>query len=76
MTVVNLYAAKNQLSKLVADAVDGAEVVIAKNGRPLVRLQPIANQEARPLGVFAGSFHVPDDFDAPLPDEVLRKFNG
>lgn len=76
MPVVNLYDAKNQLSKLVAEAVAGADIVIAKNGRPQVRLQPIEANAPRELGVFQGLFSVPDDFDEPLPAEILGQFHG
>lgn len=73
---MNLYEAKNQLSKLVADALNGEDVIIAKNGKPLVRLQPIEELPPRPIGLLDGMFEVPDDFDDPLPPDVLARFNG
>lgn len=73
---MNLYEAKNQLSKLVNDALNGEEVIIAKNGKALVRLQPIEALPPRPLGLLEGIFEVPDDFDDPLPPDVLAGFNG
>ena len=76
MKTVNLYDAKNSLSKLVAEAVAGEDVVIAKNGRPLVKLQPVEAAQARRLGSARGTFDVPDDFDAPLPPEVLEAFHS
>jgi len=74
--IVNLYDAKNSLSKLVADALSGEEVIIAKNGRPLVKLAPVEAVEPRRLGSARGTFDVPDDFDAPLPPEVLEAFHS
>lgn len=75
MKTVNLYDAKNSFSKLVAEAVAGEDVVIAKNGRPLVRLQPVEAVQPRRLGSARGMFEVPDDFDAPLPPDVLDAFS-
>lgn len=76
MKTVNMYEAKNQLSKLVADAVSGEEIIIAKNGVPLVKLEPVQEAPKRQLGLYRGLFTVPDDFDEPLPAEILRGFNG
>jgi prevent-host-death family protein len=72
---VNLHAAKTTLSRLVDDAVAGDEIVIAKAGKPLVRLVPIT-RETRRSGFAAdrGRITVADDFDAPLPPSVLRAF--
>jgi prevent-host-death family protein len=75
MQTVNIHEAKTHLSRLVDDAAAGAEIVIAKAGKPVARLMPLeAAKERRRLGAFAGKFTVPDDFDAPLPDDVLRSF--
>lgn len=76
MPTVNVYEAKNQLSKLINDALSGHDIVIAKNGKPMVRLQPIEPLPPRPLGLLEGVFEVPDDFDDPLPPDVFAGFNG
>jgi prevent-host-death family protein len=77
MPTVNVHAAKSQLSRLLDAAVSGEEVIIAKAGKPMVRLVPIeGKKERRKLGTLAGQFRVPDDFDDPLPDEVLDAFEG
>ena len=77
MRTVNIHAAKTQLSRLVEAAAAGEEIIIAKAGRPIARLMPLANTPgARTLGVLAGKVQVPDDFDAPLPNEVLDGFEG
>jgi antitoxin (DNA-binding transcriptional repressor) of toxin-antitoxin stability system len=49
-----------------------------RDGRPVAELRPVAvpSPDPRPFGLAAGTFVVPDDFDAPLPDDVLREFEG
>jgi len=55
----------------------GEEVVIARGGKPVARLVPCERKgTARVLGQDAGRVHVADDFDAPLPDELLDGFEG
>jgi prevent-host-death family protein len=77
MPAVNIHAAKSQLSRLLDAAVAGEEVIIAKAGKPIARLVPIERkQERRKLGTLAGQFRVPDDFDDPLPDDILDGFEG
>jgi len=72
---VNLYEAKTKLSQLVERAAAGEEIVIAKAGRPLARLVPLAKRTTpRPLGLLAGQVHVGPDFDDPMPDDFLRHF--
>ena len=74
-TVVNMHQAKTQLSKLVAKAASGEEVVIAKNGKPVARLVPVvASFKTRPMGVYAGKIRIDEDFDAPLPPEFMKAF--
>lgn len=72
---VSLYEAKTHLSSLVERVAEGEEIVISKSGRPKARLVPL--DDVRPLrepGKGRGAWTVSDDFDAPLPDEVLRLF--
>jgi prevent-host-death family protein len=77
MRTVNIHAAKTHLSRLVDDAAHGEEIVIAKAGKPVARLMPLADgRPKRRLGTLAGKLHVSDDFDAPLPDEILDEFEG
>jgi prevent-host-death family protein len=74
---INLYDAKTNLSQLVERAAGGEEIIIAKAGRPLARLVPLAKRTApRPLGLFAHFIKVGADFDDPLPDEILAGFEG
>ena len=76
MDPVNIYEAKTRLSQLVDRAAAGEDVVIGRNGRPLVRLTRLEAAPHVRFGVLAGRFEVPDDFDAPLPDDVLATFEG
>ena len=77
MRTVNIHAAKTQLSRLVDAAAAGEEIIIAKSGKPMARLGPLVEaQKKRRLGVLAGKLRVPEDFDAPLPDEVIEAFEG
>jgi prevent-host-death family protein len=75
MKTVNLHAAKTHLSRLVDEAVDGQEIVIAKAGKPMVRLVPVGPKRRRTgFGADKGKIWISDDFDAPLPDDLLRAF--
>ena len=77
MSVINVHAAKTQLSRLLEAAAAGEEVIIAKAGKPVARLVPIdATPAPRRLGILDGKIHVPDDFDDPLPDEIIVEFEG
>jgi len=74
---VNIYEAKTNFSRLVEQAAAGEEIVIAKAGKPLARLSPLRDGKGpRKPGCLAGRFYVSDDFDAPLPDELLDAFEG
>ena len=77
MKAVNTHEAKTQLSRLLRRVAAGEEITIANRGVPVARLIPVQSKGAdRKLGMFRGKFVVPDDFDAPLPEEVLDAFEG
>ncbi len=79
MQTINIHAAKTQFSRLVDEAAAGAEIIIAKAGKPVARLVPLGPSSALPrqrLGILAGVAVIPPDFDAPLPDEVIDAFEG
>jgi prevent-host-death family protein len=77
MEKVNIHDAKTRLSQLVERAEAGEEIVIARAGRPVARLTPLAPRgKTRRLGLLDGRFRIPDDFNAPLPNELLRAFLG
>ena len=71
---VNVQEAKTHLSRLLARVEAGDEIVIARDGRPIARLVSIQKQPMRTSGSARGEFSVPDDFDAPLPDEIMAAF--
>jgi prevent-host-death family protein len=74
---VNLYEAKTQLSSLVERVAKGEEFVIAKAGKPmakLVALAPESNLARKPGQNLLGITYIAEDFDAPLPEDVLQDF--
>jgi prevent-host-death family protein len=75
---VNIYEAKTQLSKLVDLASSGTDVVIARAGKPVARLTSLNTKEKRKIGFGAleGKGWIAEDFDAPLPDDLLALFEG
>ncbi len=73
----NVHEAKTHLSRLLEQVAAGEEVVIAKAGVPVARLVPIVLPVAqRPLGTEQGRIFIADDFDAPLPADVLDRFEA
>ena len=74
---VNIHEAKTHFSRLLRKVAGGEEVTIARAGVPVARLVPLVqNQNVRPLGFARGEVWVADDFDAPLPDDLLKAFYG
>ncbi|HUO84850.1 MAG TPA: type II toxin-antitoxin system Phd/YefM family antitoxin [Thermoanaerobaculia bacterium] len=74
MEEVSVHEAKTHLSRLLRRVAMGEEIVISRGGEPIARLVPVAGGRKRSLGVDRGRFEVPEDFDAPLPEEVVREF--
>ncbi len=75
--VSNLYEAKTNLSQLVDRAAAGEEIIIAKNGVPLARLVPLETSPVRRTpGGWEGGVRIADDFDAPLPPDLLAAFGA
>ena len=75
--IVNIHEAKTHLSRLLARVSSGEEVIIAKAGKPVARLVPIAEKPTRRKpGSAAGKVVIMPDFDAPLPEEIIRAFEG
>jgi prevent-host-death family protein len=74
---VNVYEAKTQLSRLLRRVRAGEEIVIAAAGRPVARLVPMAPSSGpRQLGGDEDSVWIADDFDAPLPADIVDAFWG
>jgi prevent-host-death family protein len=77
MKSVNIHEAKTNLSKLVAEAARGESFVIAKAGKPLVKVVALdapSSGEVRRLGFLAGELKVPDDFDKMGDEQISRLF--
>ena len=73
--MVNVHEAKTHLSRLLDRVSQGEEIVIARAGRPVARLVPAREQpERREPGSASGQVVVGEDFNAPLPEEVLEAF--
>jgi prevent-host-death family protein len=77
MSVINIYEAKTQLSKLIEQAASGKDVVIARGGKPVARLTrlDVPKRKLR-FGLLKGKIKIAVDFDAALPDEIIAEFEG
>jgi prevent-host-death family protein len=78
MKQVNVYEAKTRLSSLLDEVSKGASFVIAKSGKAVARLSPIEplKRHKSRIGFMKGRIKLAPDFDAPLPDEVIKLFEG
>lgn len=77
MHTVNIHEAKTHLSRLVEQASRGESFVIAKSGKPLVKVVPLnAPEEVRKLGFMLGEIRVPDDFDIMGSEEIQKLFSA
>jgi prevent-host-death family protein len=75
--IYNLYQAKSALSSLVDRAASGEEIVIAKNGKPLAKLVAVGRPiRPRIPGGWEGRVRIAEDFDMPLPADILDAFEG
>lgn len=79
MTMIDIHVAKTHLLRLVEEAAAGKEIIIAKAGKPIAKLGPLAAKSGRSkrrLGLLAGRVKLPKDFDAPLLSDILESFEG
>lgn len=79
MKTINIHQAKTQLSRLVEEAAQGEPFVIAKAGKPMVKVTALGapvGKEIKRLGFMAGQISVPDDFDCMGKEEIERIFSG
>ncbi len=74
MKTVNMHEAKTNLSRLVAAAAKGEAFIIARAGKPLVKVEPIAPEGSRRLGFLIGKGVVPDEFDRIGAEEIAKAF--
>lgn len=72
MSTVSVEELERNLTALLERIEAGELLVVERDGRPVAELRPVAGP--RPIGLCAGAFTVPADFDAALPDETLREF--
>ena len=73
MTEVGVHEAKTHLSELLRRVATGEEIMILRGGRPAAKLVPVEQSGKRQFGTDRG-WHLPDDFNDPLPDDILRLF--
>ncbi len=79
MRTVNIHEAKTHLSRLIEQAVNGEPFVIAKAGKPMVKVEAIGTPVPKPkrrMGFMEGQFNVPDDFDEMGREEIEKMFYG
>jgi len=79
MQTVNIHEAKTNLSRLVEEAAKGNSFIIAKAGKPMVKVMPLSAEErnsTEKLGFMVGEISTPDDFDSLGALEIVRLFEG
>ena len=77
MHTVNIHEAKIHLSKLLEEVSKGKEIVIAKSGKPIAKLTAlVVATPVRKPGFLKGKIKIAENFDAPLPDDLLDAFEG
>jgi prevent-host-death family protein len=75
MEMVNVHEAKTHLSRLLARVARGEEILIARSGKPIARLVPVVPAAGpRRLGIDRNRAAIAEDFDAPLPDDIVEAF--
>jgi prevent-host-death family protein len=72
--LVNIHDAKTRFSKLINQVLKGDEIIIARDGKPLIRLIPFTEEPQRRQ--FKGIMQMSDNFDASLPEDILKFFGG
>ncbi|WP_323039321.1 type II toxin-antitoxin system prevent-host-death family antitoxin [Gemmobacter sp.] len=76
MKTVNMHEAKTHLSRLVEQAVQGEPFIIARAGKPLVKVTMVEAEAPRRLGFLQGQASIPDDFDTMAEDEIRQMFHA
>ena len=76
MRTINIHQAKRDLIRLVDQAAAGEPFIIAKDGKPVVRVVPLHAAPHSRLGFLAGQFAVPDDFDTMGAETMKDRFEG
>lgn len=78
MIKLNVHEAKTHLSAYLDRLANGETIILCRRNIPIAEIRPIAKARTvkRPIGLAKGTFSIPDSFFAPLPDEVVRLFQG
>ena len=78
MDTVNIHQAKTHLSRYLEQVEAGGEIVIARGGRPVAKLMPLAPKAKKKIvfGSMKGQLRIAEDFDSPIADAVLAAFEG
>ncbi|MDZ4687537.1 MAG: type II toxin-antitoxin system Phd/YefM family antitoxin [Planctomycetaceae bacterium] len=78
MTTISVQELESDPASLLNRVEAGESILVLRGGRPVAELRPVSptRQTPRPFGLCLGAFATPDDFDAPLPEELLREFEG
>ncbi|HDL41751.1 MAG TPA: type II toxin-antitoxin system Phd/YefM family antitoxin [Actinobacteria bacterium] len=74
MSTVGIHEAKTNLSRLLRRVAAGEEIIITRSGKPVAKLVATTPETTQRLGAAVGVFDVPDDFNDPLPAELLKAF--
>ena len=78
MAQVSVEEIQQDLSAYLQRVKDGETIIIIRAGKPVAEVKPLLSrtETLRPFGLCAGEFTVPDDFDAPLPEDIVKAFEG
>jgi prevent-host-death family protein len=78
MAQVSVEEIQQDLSAYLQRVEDGETIIIIRAGKPVAEVKPLLSrtETLRPFGLCAGEFTVPDDFDAPLPEDIVKAFEG
>ena len=78
MAQVSVEEIQQDLPAYLQRVEDGETIIIIRAGKPVAEVKPVLSRTdtLRPFGLCAGEFTVPDDFDAPLPEDIIKSFEG
>lgn len=76
MRSINIHEAKTNLSRIAEKVAAGEEIIVAKAGKPKMKLVPLDSKKQIKLGALKGKIRISPDFDEPLPPEMMDAFYG
>ncbi len=74
MRLINMHEAKTNLSRIAEEVALGEEIIVAKAGKPKMKLVPIDKNKKIKFGALKGKIKISDDFDSPLPETIINDF--